>query len=346
MVYRNVDGNTIVSKKPGKGTMKQTADTKKSAAFFGLCSNLGGIVRATLDGCMFPDRYMSNRVTVALRSAYARCYHQKTDTYIFGSDSFDGLTGLEFNIKSKMSDYFWPKPALSLEDDNLVLRIPEIKVLRQLKFPKGATLCEPNLFICLFSPEAGYWTGYYFKTSKINKTDDIIPAQEFKLHVPKGCVCLSAISTRYFSVSEDLKTPFNISVKFDPASIYSAIVNPGIFSYENLEGNKNNWSWEPKILVKAVFRQPGDPDPLEDLEKLVVKEELQEGPRIIHIKQRPKKEVKAPENQPQVTSTGQEHAKTLTERLEAARVMKAFGIPMAQIVDSTKLTLEEIINSL
>jgi len=233
-----------------------------------------------------------------------------------------------------------------MEDDDMVLRIPEIKVLRQLKFPKGATLCEPGLYLCLFSPEAGYRAAYYFKTSKINNTDDTIPAQEFRIHVPKGCVCLSAISTRYFSISEDLKTPFNISGMFDPASIYSAIVNPGIFSYENLEGNKTNWHYQPEIKVKALFRNHGDPEPVDELEKSVLQEELQEGPRIVHIKRKPKKEVKAPESEPMPTVIDGVNSSTVTEKLEAAKVMKAFGIPMAQILKSTKLTLEEIINSL
>lgn len=245
------DGTQVIQSK-GKNP-KQTKATKQSANLFGKASRIANSTRTNLAYCYnHYDKGMINRLTVDMRSILDNCYDEETTTYTFAPDSFRRLVGFEFNEKSLLINSILVQPQIRIENDKLMIHMPEIEVPSQLKFPSRATHCQPVFGVTLYSPETGRSWRRGYKTSEICNTSGTVPAEDLELEIPAGVLCVVGLGLQYYSLYNSIRTVLNHK-KFDPAGICAALIHPGTFSEKDLGEQKINWFQDAKKKLGRVL---------------------------------------------------------------------------------------------
>lgn len=243
--YRKVKEKQIVQTAPGKGNVKQTADTKKVAYLFGRASMLGKFVRHMAEEQIFGfhDGPMVNRLTKTLQQILLQYYPVGNETHHFKEDSFATLKGFDFNIDSPMSKSLWAEPVSSLSGLELKVTLPEINIAEEIKFPKDCEHCIITLGTKYFDLEKGYIRlSLDSRKIEVNKNQVKLEAQDYNFQLPEGCLCLTSISIQYFHQKHQLTVLYNHKL-FNPAQICNAVVTPGTFVYhQQNKWKETNWS--------------------------------------------------------------------------------------------------------
>ncbi len=324
LVNRVVDGKQVIQ---GRGKKpKQTEATKKSAALFGTSSSVACWIRRILCHNSDRDRTMASRMTSLTYAALRRCHNKETNGFTIRTDSFHTLDRFDFNLYSPLINSIWIKPQLKIIDNKLTITLPEIKILKHLKFPVGALFCIPILDVFLYVPaEGGLWERSY-ELEEIRKANGTIPLQEFTIDIPQGSICFVGISLFYYSKEHNLKKMMN-NKKFSPAGICGVIVNPGTPTAGDLIGD----GWNDDELVKLNNTTFSD---LEELE--LVQEDLTTDvviPKIIHIKAR-----KAKKADLLTEPTNKEPNPLFT----VAANLREMGLQDEDVAKATGLSIEEV----
>ena len=242
MIGRNVGDEQIWT---GLGKVpNQTEATKKSAALFGINSTLASYIRNSVCYNSARDRTMISRLTSATYAIVRHCHDKETNSFTFKKNSFNRLDGFEFNLNSPLIDSLWVKPKLTILDKKLIVVLPEINVPKELKFPAKTISCSPLLDVFLYTPAEGY---FWFKSHEIEEISNvkaIIPAQEFIVDIPQGCIALVGLSLFYFSKEYNVKKMIN-SRDFSPAGISGVIINPGTCDLQDIISR-----WEKDLQIK------------------------------------------------------------------------------------------------
>lgn len=223
----------VVRSKPGRGNVKQTEATKKSASVFGnYISPLSKYIRMSfhlLTG--FYDGRMVNRMNSDISTILYQSITPE-ETFKLTKQSFDRLTGFNFNLASVLNKSVLMMPETTFTADEVKVRIPEFAVSKDLRFPPKANTCTIEMQVVQFNLEKGLWMVYPLE-SVVLKKGGLSESQTFSFPLPKGTLCLVAIGAVYH---DPYKMVLN-SKTFNPMAIVASGFNPGIA----LEEEVKNW---------------------------------------------------------------------------------------------------------
>lgn len=232
--FRKLDEHTtIVQSKPGKGNVKQSENTKKSASLFGrVVSPFAKHVRRHFRDLVkgFADRKMVNRMNADISIIINQ--HQTPDgKIVFHSESFSRLRGFEFNANSLLIDSLLLMPTVSYDEDKIHISMPSFHIPKNVKFPDDADHVLIQIQPVFFNLEMGL--GFNAETAYIElaRNQNMSEAQSFSYNFPAGTVCLIGLSLlfseRQFAVN---------SKEFSPAGIFAAHYKEGEGHGLSLEG--------------------------------------------------------------------------------------------------------------
>ncbi len=249
-VFKVFRGTQVIQSAPGKGGVKQTRATKKSAGLFGKGSALAAEIRRSLYHVIHEngDGTMVSRLTTEMAAIVRHCYQPQTETFLFETDSFKSLTGFNFNQKSPFQKSLWLDLENKLSENTLTVTLPQLKIPEELKFPNRTNLCRITVCITLISLKEGLkYQVPVLQTLDITSDQHIAEKHDFEFAVPEGCLCVAGIGLNYFAVNKGI-TVDKRSKDFNPAVICAAFVNNGTFHTEE----PNLWIFRDKIVFKAA----------------------------------------------------------------------------------------------
>ena len=319
LIGRIVDGEQIWQSR-GQ-TPKQTKATKKSAALFGINSSLASYIRGTVCYNFDSDKTMISRLTSETYAIFRHCHDKGTNSFSFARNSYNRLKGFEFNVKSPLVNSLWVRPALSVADDKLIIKFPEISVPRDLRFPANAISCAPLMDIFLYTPSEGYFTFKAYDIEEISNVKGIVPAQEFKIDLPKGCICIVGLGLFYFSKQYTVKKLIN-SQEFSPAGICGVCINPGVTDLNDLR----EWNSDADIKLKNIEFVDSDELP-PDLSTMGIVGFKTKSPKIGKTRKVMPEEAIITDDNPLIA---------------VARNLQEMGLAVEDIVKATGLSAEEI----
>jgi len=230
--------------------IKQTVATKKCSSTFGKANMLVQSVRSrfapyTRDFC---DGTMYNRMNSVMSMIFYESIDTETMEFSFTKKSFDKLSGFDFNIKSPLIHSLRVKPEVSLDEHDIVIKMDELKIPVQLKFPAKSQFCKITFSIVLYRLKEALMIGIPEEQSLvISKNQKVFEAQEFRFRVPAGCLCLLGCFLDFYCNSGEFQLLQNNEV-FNPAAILSALISPG--EYQKIDNRR--WrkmpglDWKPR----------------------------------------------------------------------------------------------------
>lgn len=239
--------------------VKQSKATKKAQKVFGQGSTLAAAIRNDLLQVIHQknDSGMVNRFNTPVKDVLKQCVNEETGQYTFQENSFERLSGFEFNVKSLLINSLLVKPEVSLDGNTLKVSLPEIEVSKELKFPVNTNVCELVVTVAMIALHAGESREMDPQSIEIIDNQGIVPAQDFEFEVSEGCLCVAGIGLRYFKVNDHVRAMFN-SITFNPANICGAIITPGTFiapPHSIKIGNKTiptKWRTVSKLKLPAA----------------------------------------------------------------------------------------------
>ena len=242
LIFRELKGKQIVSAKTGKKKIKHTVGTKGASNTFGLASRLGKNIRAIFQNLVnenADDEYVS-RLTGELNTSLTASRDFETRIFHFEKNSFNGLSGFEFNLNSPLKKILNLKPKVNLENENLRVSLPPILSPLKLLFPLNSTKCKLIIAVGLIRLKDGKRVLNAEKQTLLIEKEKTIPgATDFLFKVPDGCLCIVSLFLDYFNGN----IPIN-SKKFNPAIICDTVISPGL--YQNYD--QPNWVDMPGLI--------------------------------------------------------------------------------------------------
>ena len=248
-VFREMNGKQVVSRRLAKGEMKQTEETKRVAAVFGMAGKLGNQLRGTVKNSIdkLYDPAMSRRLTMTLKEILIRCCDPKSEQYSFEEQSFSRLNGFDYNLTSPLNKNLIKDLAPTMANGILSIVLSASKPMDLLIFPEGSSACELTIGISLFRLKDGMKKfNAEIQVLTIRKYGADIDRQNFEFAVPDGCLCVVSVFLKYYTVLRDLATIIN-SKTFSPAGICTALITPGL--YKNTD--KRAWVRMPNLEFKV-----------------------------------------------------------------------------------------------
>lgn len=239
----------VLQGKPGKGGVKQTIATKKAALVFGKASQFAYCIRngfRQLTESNY-DGEMINRLNKENFAILKQCYQPETESYEFKPDSFKRLNHFDFNSRSPLKDSLWIVPSVQLQHQELLIRLPEFEIPADFKFPVYSDSCVLKLRVHLLSIKKSAQQHIILDTLQISYDQKVVPAREWKLEIPDGCICLTGMALHYYRSKDNLTIPVNRK-EFNPAVILNATVSEGEFNLPlNPDWQDSGLSFQPKV---------------------------------------------------------------------------------------------------
>lgn len=231
--FRKIDKNTTtVQSNPGKGNVKQTENTKKSASLFGrLSSPFAKHIRFNLKNLVngFADRKMVNRMNSAI-STIVNQHLEADGNIVFNADSFNRLKGFEFNVNSLLVDSLLLLPQVDYEADKVHIRFPAFKVSKNIKFPENVDQVSIQIQPVFFNLKLGRAKRGQTHFLELNRSDTMKEAVTFSADFLAGSVCIIGIGLLFrdqLGIANDKL--------FNPAGICAAHYKEGNIAEEALE---------------------------------------------------------------------------------------------------------------
>ncbi|HWW43175.1 hypothetical protein [Pedobacter sp.] len=201
VVYKRYLDLQVVQSRPKFTPGSQTKETKRAAAEFGVASKLSMNVRHNLSSIVtdFFDGRMVNRMNSEVVYILNQAMDPQTGIYKFKPDSFNRLNGFEFNINSPVRDNFFAQPLLSATETTLDIKIPNLHLPQEMKFPKDESLCKLSFAVGLFDLIHGHMKLSPIQSIEIkyNYSPELIPEQTLNFEIEPGCLCITVISMQY-----------------------------------------------------------------------------------------------------------------------------------------------------
>jgi len=229
MVFRVLKGKQYVKLRSAPGTMKQTAETKRTANTFGMGSTLGAKIRGTLKEHLLglSNQGIKNRLNGRLVQILCSSRAPKSKHYQFDRDSFAGLDDFEFDATSTVAKLLGRQPAIVLAANTIKVQLPQLDIPSQLKFPFKGFQCKVTVSLSLLRLSDGlYQATADTQTLVCNKNMAKTDAHEFEFSVPNGCLCIVSLFLVYETASGKGFRPIN-SKSFNPGCICRTFVTEG-----------------------------------------------------------------------------------------------------------------------
>ena len=228
VVYKQYRGMQLVTAKSTLTLASQTENTKKAAAAFGLTSSLAADLRKNLCNIVtgFYDGTMVYRFKKLVQEAIYHSAGPEAGAYNFTANSFERLNGFEFNATSPVASNFFIQPEQELLGDNLMFKLPELRLSHDLKFPNNATSCLLHIAVGMYDLTYGHKTICPVQSVEVLNEGSVIPAQSFEFTVVPGCLCITVLSFQYMQQTFSGQQIIN-SKAFNPVAVFSAVMADG-----------------------------------------------------------------------------------------------------------------------
>jgi len=243
VVLRKLNGQQIISGRPDRSRVKQTARSKISNNTFGSASKLAKQLRMLflpwIEGLY--DYDMGNRMHSALMKCLVPSRDLESGSYNFDESSFDHLRGLEFNKWSPANSSMRVEPSASIRDGIINVHIPGTSEFEQiiggtqwspLKYPRGTTHCEVTIAVAHINLADGTRVSTpYRQTWEVKRREMMregIEQDEINFTMPalEGCLCIVGIFLKFYHLDRTYKHVYNHK-KFSPGFICSVELIPG-----------------------------------------------------------------------------------------------------------------------
>lgn len=141
LIFRNVDGKTIVQRKPEKYQVKQSKRTRKASSDFGRASTLAKKIRIGLQP--YSRDFYDSKCFYRLRTQLQRAAQTNNPSPVGEKELWDGqpelLQGFEFNLHSKYSDYCnLSLNEVQVEADKLQFTLEGFIPKEDIRWPRNA----------------------------------------------------------------------------------------------------------------------------------------------------------------------------------------------------------------
>jgi hypothetical protein len=239
LIFKIVNGKQVISTRVAPGTMKQNAAMKRSSNTFGMAASLSAAIRNTLSVQInrFNDGTAVSRLTGEISKMLGNIRNPESMLYSFESGSFKNLVGFEFNQLSKVKDRVAALPAVNLTDGILNVKIHELSIPRELKFPAGSFQCKLSICVSLFRLNDGLAAELPdVKTVVVTKDKDRLLGQDFQFEVPAGCLCITSLFMEYAAAGKNGWEVLN-NKKLNPGCICATVIRPGSYQQQD----KRTW---------------------------------------------------------------------------------------------------------
>lgn len=224
--FKEYRGQQLLVSKPGKGGIRQTQNTIEWSGTFGKASSFAAAIRdrfkiqlgANSDGSMV------NRLNAAVINVFDACRDPKTKSFTFEGDSFQSLTGFDFNMKSPIAHSLRVVPRLSISEGNLKVFIPELSIPSQFKFPRNCFYCRMTISVIMFRLHESEKTSRAFsQIAEVEKAKGNVEAQEFIFKVANDSLCIAAVFLHYYNKQNGFSILWNHK-QFSPSAICGAFI--------------------------------------------------------------------------------------------------------------------------
>lgn len=241
VTYSERDGVQIVKGFSKKPKYDKSIASIESSTVFGKASNLASYFRDSMTP--IHNELNDGGMSVRLTGVVVTCLRPELDdtnlNFNFKDSSFRRLIGFEFNIKSPFQNYFFAQPVIDYTVENQVeIKIPEMKIPKDLVFPAGVHNCKLVLTCGLFDLENGALdepNSVMFDIENTFKATKI-PAMVATFETRPGCLCMIGISLQFYK--RTFAGEFIINNKeFNPGAILSTQIIVGVAD----PSNKDTW---------------------------------------------------------------------------------------------------------
>lgn len=238
-LYKGVVGNTVLKGYRGEQLLIIKADTpiahmtegtRKAAWEFGKASNLAASIRWSLGAVIanFNDGTAVSRLNAEVLYCLNAARDPQTDEYQYHIDSFGTLAGFEFNINSKMRANFFAAPQVSLNENTLEIRLPELYIPRDIKFPKNVVYCKFIITVGMIDLINRRLSALPSQSVEIPYSYNAVtlPAHTFSFEPEPGCLCVTGFTLHYYE--KTFAGVFLVNSKsFSPTAILNAQIMDG-----------------------------------------------------------------------------------------------------------------------
>lgn len=202
VTYLAYNGTTYIRTKPGKGGVKQSSETKKSASDFGRASSLAKAIRNSL----FPilqnhsDTSFYRRFTANVNAATQDGNPQPKGSRSLMEGNLSLLERIDCNTASPFSTYCTPSPELTLSDSGqLTIALPEFTVLEHIAQIPDATHATLAFLATVINPDTNAQSHAELFKLELALTNSLIPAQQWTTAVlPQGQLIVVASAVFYY----------------------------------------------------------------------------------------------------------------------------------------------------
>ncbi len=229
LVFKKTGNKQTVQGKSKKEQIDMTPATYSAAFVFGRASTLAAYIRADIDPIIsFYDGGMIYRFTGECNQILQSASVDKHKAFDFSQNYFSRLNGFEFNNISPVKNYLFTQPHVSLTEQNVTIDIPEIQVLKELKFPPNARYCTVAFNVMLLDLENNEYKDQEVQSFEIeNKYKPFtFPGQQLKFEAAPGTLCIIALALYYSEKTFAGNAVIN-NKKLSPAAILKADFCPG-----------------------------------------------------------------------------------------------------------------------
>lgn len=245
MVYRNYRGQQIVQSTPVIREKNRTAGTVNAARVFGKASKLAYVVRFGLEHICHKwyDSTMNYRLNAEILRCLTMAKNNETQAFNFSTEMFRSLAGFEFNINSPLKKHLFVQPVLHMEENRLLVDIPDLHVPGDIRLPEERIDCRllmtttmidlTNGFVTLAEPQYMDIKGYF----KTNHT----PGKRFTFDLMPGCLCITGIALEFIEETFSGKHVINHK-SFHPAAILHAQLTQGTPDHSTYDDDDRWWN--------------------------------------------------------------------------------------------------------
>ena len=214
LVYRQVNGQTVVQSRPVKGMVKQAVASKNSAIDFSLASNRARILRFMLYPMIqaLSDVKMINRLNAAVAAALRSATALAPGYRDLGDGDFQSLKGFEFNLHSPFARLFLPTLSVSqTAAGGITIGFAAFNVAEQLRFPEPATGLTLKILLAALDLTNNQYRYCASAALAINQQQLVVPATQwnFLADLPPACIYVACAALEYTLESLDGKMKLN-----------------------------------------------------------------------------------------------------------------------------------------
>lgn len=202
IAYRTFNGSLIVQSKPGRGNVKQTSNTKKSASDFGRASSLAKAIRHSLYPILqnHSDSAFYRRFTAKVNAATQDGNPQPKGSRNLIDGNLSLLENIDCNTASPYADYCNLSPVLSVSDSRqLTIVLPEFSVLEHIIAPADATHAVLAFLVTVVNSNTSSQSHAELFKLELSLTNSDIPAQQWITQVlPEAQLIVVASAVFYY----------------------------------------------------------------------------------------------------------------------------------------------------